>query len=217
MTKSGVPTRRAVLMAPLALLGACVGGSRLAPPSQGGPAWLELRTERFKVLTDLGRRGAERVIAELERVYALLAKATDYGSDREALATRVFAFRTYDELQQFIPSRTTGLYTNRLKEEGDSFPTLLIHGNLEDFGRTLFAHELAHRFMGSALGPAGPWLHEGLAEYYSTVHGTPDALVVGDLDGENVCASGKPWRLPATSSIPANGCSFRACPPRLAW
>jgi hypothetical protein len=149
------------------------------------------------MLTDVSRRDAEFVLAELDRVYELLAVATGYGADSEVLETRVFVFRTSDELQQFIPSGSSGMYTDSLKNEaGTRVPTLLIHATFEDFGRTLFAHELAHRFMGSVIGPAYPWLHEGLAQYYSTVHGTPERLVVGDRDADNVAAAGTPWSTP---------------------
>jgi hypothetical protein len=175
----------------------CLGGGKLAPPSKGGPPWIELRSERFRVLTDLGRRDAEYRLAELDRVYELLAMATGYGTDSEALETRVFLFRNRDELQQFIPSRSSGMFTDALESpEGTRVPTLLIAATSEDFGRILFAHELAHRFMGRVIGQAPPWLHEGLAQYFSTVHGTPDKLVVGDRDAENVAAAGQPWSVP---------------------
>jgi hypothetical protein len=148
-------------------------------------------------LTDLGRRSAEQVLAELDRVYGLLATATGYGLDSEARETRVFLFRNGDELQQFIPSRSSGMYTDGLvSEDGSRVPTLLIHATFESYGRTLFAHELAHRFMGSVIGRAHPWLHEGLAQYFSTVHGTPENLIVGDRDADNVAAAGKPWSAP---------------------
>jgi hypothetical protein len=197
MNERGVQMRRGLLLSLVGAAVGCVGGNQLAPPSKGGPPWLELRSERFRVLTDLGRRDAEYVIAELDRVYGLLAKATGYGPDKEVLDTRVFVFRTYDELQKFIPSRSGGMYTDSLEsDDGTSVHTLLIHGTFERYGRTMFAHELAHRFMRSAIGRAHPWLHEGLAQYYSTVHGTPEAPVVGDRDGENVAAAGKPWSAP---------------------
>jgi hypothetical protein len=193
----GVQTRRGVVLSLLTLALGCVGGAQLAPPSKGGPPWLELRSPRFQVLTDLGSRDAEFVIASLDRVYELLALATGYGPNQEPLATRVFVFRTYDELQKFIPSRSGGMYVDGLKsEEGTSVPTLLIYGTFEAYGRTMFAHELAHRFMHVVVGDAHPWLHEGLAQYYSTVHGTPEELVVGDRDAENVAGAGRPWSAP---------------------
>jgi hypothetical protein len=109
----------------------------------------------------------------------------------------VFVFRTYEELQKFVPSRLGGMYVDGLKSpDGTSVPTLLIYGTFEAYGRTTFAHELAHRFMHSVIGDGHPWLHEGLAQYYSTVHGTPADLVLGDRDPENVAAAGKPWSAP---------------------
>ena len=192
----GVPTRRGVVLSLVTLPLGCVGGGQLAPPSKGGPPWLELRSSRFQVLTDLGSRDAEFVIARLDHVYELLAKATGYGQEK-AVETRVFVFRTYEELQQFIPSRLGGMYVDGLKSpDGTSVPTLLIYGTFDGYGRTTFAHELAHRFMHGVIGDAHPWLHEGLAQYYSTVHGTPAELVLGDRDAENVAAAGKPWSAP---------------------
>ena len=197
MRERGVPARRGLVLLLLSLPVACVGVNRLEPPSKGGPPWLELRSERFQMLTDLGRRDAEYVIAELDRVYELLATVTGYGLHKEALETRVFVFRTYDELQKFIPSRSGGMFTNALvSDEGTRVPTLLIHGGFEDYSRTMFAHELSHRFMRNVIGAGRPWLHEGLAQYFSTVHGTPEEPVVGDRDRDNVAAAGTPWSAP---------------------
>jgi hypothetical protein len=196
MMVRGVQTRRGIVLSLLLLPLGCVGGGQLAPPSKGGPPWLELRSPRFQVLTDLGSRDAEFVIARLEHVYELLAKATGYGQEN-AVATRVFVFRTYEELQTFVPSRLGGMYVDGLKSpDGTSVPTLLIYGTFEAWSRTTFAHELAHRFMHRVIGDGHPWLHEGLAQYYSTVHGTPAELVLGDRDADNVAAAGKPWSAP---------------------
>jgi tetratricopeptide (TPR) repeat protein len=179
----------------VALSGCLAGHAELAPASAGGNAWSELKTDHFRIVTDLKERDAVNVLAEYEHVYQLLVSATHLSSAQGSLQapsfeTQAVVFRDYDELHPFVPAQMVGIYQSSLPNEIEGVPTILASGTLSPFGRVLFAHELAHRFNHVALGAMPVWLNEGLAEYYSTIRGEVSAPVVGESDPENVAAAG---------------------------
>ncbi len=181
----------------MAVLGlACIGQhAELAPASAGGNAWSELTTAHFRLVTDLRERDAVNVLAEYEHVYELLSSVTHISGVHGSTAapsfkTQAVVFRSYDELQPFVPPQMVGTYQSSLPNDIEGVPTILASGTLSPFGRVLFAHELAHRFNHAALGATPVWLNEGLAEYYSTIRGEVSAPVVGESDPDNVVAAG---------------------------
>ncbi len=180
----------------LLLGGGCLGPrAEIASPSAGGNAWEELKSEHFLLVTDLQNRDAERVLAEYERTYALLASATHVAYAARAMElpsfqTHAVTFRDLGELQPFIPAQMVGVYRESLPNEIEAVPTILASGTLSPFGRVTLAHELAHRFNHVALGSMPVWLNEGLAQYYSTIRGEVNDPVIGESDPENVVAAG---------------------------
>ena len=162
----------------------------LRAPAAGGDAWLEYRSEHFRLMSDLPQRDALNVLAEYEHVYALLADATLHGASAPSFVTQAVVFRTAGELQPFVPANIAGVYEPHLPNEPEGEPTMLVSGTLSPFGRTLFAHELTHRFNYVALGTMSTWLNEGLAQYYSTIRGEIADPVIGESDPQHVAASG---------------------------
>ncbi len=179
----------------LFLCGCLNAHTELAPASAGGNAWQELDSDHFRVVTDLKERDAVNVLAEYEHVYDLLVAATHVseagGSTAEpSFETQSIVFRTYDELQPFVPAQIVGQYRSVLPNDIEGVPTILASGTVSPFGRVTLAHELAHRFNHVALGTMPVWLNEGLAQYYSTIRGDVAHPVVGESDPDNVAASG---------------------------
>lgn len=177
-----------------ALLG-CLGNSEISAPSAGGGEWVELRSAHFQLVTDLARRDATNAVAEYEHLYRLLATATNLSTALRSMelptfTTRAIAFRNSDELRQFVPPRVAGLYLATLPNEVESEPTMLVSGTVSPFARTVFAHELTHRFNAVTLGATPAWLNEGLAQYYSTIRGDEASPIIGESDPDNVVAAG---------------------------
>jgi len=135
------------------------------------------------------------VVAEYEHVCQLLAKATFPNAAPPDFLTQGVAFRTFDGLRPYVPAQAGGVYEWSLPDDVEHTPTMLVFGTLSPFGRTLFAHELAHRFNRVSLGAMPVWLNEGLAEYYSTIRGDVSNPIVGESDPENVVGLGVYLRL----------------------
>lgn len=185
------------MLAVCALLFACVGQRPgLKTPGQGGAEWLELRSPHFVLRTDLTREQAERVFATLEHRYALLERVIFGGQAPTPLVTQVVAFREESELREFVPPPVWGRFYSRLPNDVEPEPTLLIFGELSSPSRVVFVHELAHRFNDAALGSMPVWANEGLAQYYSTLRGTIDEPIVGEVDPEHGFAPGSVFSRP---------------------
>ncbi len=181
----------------LSLLGGgCLNAhTELAPASAGGNAWQELDSDHFRLITDLKERDAVNVLAEYEHTYQLLAEVSHVSSMVGSTAglsfkTQSISFRSYDELQPFVPAQIVGQYRSELPNDIEAVPTILTSGTVSPFGRVTLAHELAHRFNHVALGAMPVWLNEGLAQYYSTIRGDVSSPVVGESDPDNVAAAG---------------------------
>jgi len=180
-----------MVTAALSMLAGCVGPAQpVQTPSSGGNPWFEYSSEHFEISSDLSPPDALSVLAEYELAYHLLERVTLRSVSGPALKTHAIVFRTIDELHQFVGPNLGGLYCESLPDDIDGSPVTLVFGSLSPFGRTLFAHELTHRFNHLTMGSLPPWLDEGLAQYYSTVRGTVDAPIVGESDPTNVAASG---------------------------
>jgi tetratricopeptide (TPR) repeat protein len=168
----------------------CIGQREAQPPSAGGNPWAELTTPHFQLYTDLAPEAARNVVTEYEHVYQLLAKATFGNTAAPEFLTQGVVFRTFEELHPYVPAQAGGVYKWSLPDDIEHTPTMLVFGTLSPFGRTLFAHELAHRFNRVSLGAMPVWLNEGLAEYYSTIRGDVESPIVGESDPQNVVGLG---------------------------
>jgi len=179
------PTRRAWLLLGLAAVGCLKQGSTSAV--QSGEPWAELRSQHFKVMSDLGEEQANLVIGSFEETYDLLGKVVFGGSAVPSFETNALIFEREQDLRQFVGDGFGGQYMPWLPNDVEPAPTVLASGTLSPFARLLFTHELTHRFNHVALGPTPTWLNEGLADYYSTIRGEGDAAVVGEIDPRYMC------------------------------
>jgi hypothetical protein len=119
----------------MALCGCLGGHPELAPASAGGNAWSELKTDHFRIVTDLKERDAVNVLAEYEHVYELLVSATHLSGAQGSLQapsfeTQAVVFRDYEELHPFVPAQMVGTYQPSLPNEIEGVPTILASGTL---------------------------------------------------------------------------------------
>jgi tetratricopeptide (TPR) repeat protein len=150
---------------------------------------MELRSSHFVLLTDLEQAEAQRISAELERLYDLLAAAILPHQQAPRFETRAVVFKNAEDWMEFSSGYAGGLFRSRLPDDVDPLPTLMSRGAISRELRTTLAHELTHRMCRVALGRHSTWLGEGLAQYYSTIAGEPKKPIVGETD-PLVAASG---------------------------
>ena len=136
------------------------------------------------------------MIGRLEQTYALLAHEIFPASRAPDFETEVVCFQGEDELREFLPPPLDGLYVKSSPNDLEALPRISLYGGISPRNQLVIAHELTHRFNHVALGSMPVWLNEGLAGYYSTIRGTVDAPVVGELDPDNGYASGSVWSRP---------------------
>lgn len=151
-------------------------------PEAGGPQWTALESPHFEMMTDDDPETARKVLASFEHTYALLHDTVFQTRKQADVRTRIISFQSSSELKMIVGSDAAGIYTPRLPNDLQEYPTLLVRSEADRFNRALFAHELAHRFNDVVFGGLPVWLEEGLADYYSTIHGNVGAVKLGDID-----------------------------------
>lgn len=188
----GSGCRRVVMLSALIVVGGagCLIRGSLKSPAEGGTQWVELRSNHFRLMTDLDADDAEGVVRAFEQGYARLGRVLFGDRAVPDFATQVIAFRSEGEFREFRAPPLSGQYLGQLPNDLEATPTMLIYGGMSPENRILFTHELAHRFNHVALPAIPIWLNEGLAEYYSTVRGDVDRPVVGELDPRYGFAAG---------------------------
>jgi len=170
---------RTTLVLGVVFAAGCIVHAPLELPTDSGTNWSEIKSKHFKLVTDLDAEDADSVIRTFERTYGLLGKALFAGAAAPDFETHVLAFRTAEELHEFLPPPYGGGYMARLPNDIQSTPTVVMAGKPSPATRILLAHELTHRFNHVAFPSMPLWLNEGLAEYYSTLRGDIDHPVVG--------------------------------------
>jgi tetratricopeptide (TPR) repeat protein len=138
-------------------------------PAQGGHAWLEVATERFVLRTDLDEPLARSAAHDFEAAYLYLEQVAFPGYTHPARRLDIVVFRDQGEFHAFWPRDMRGLYVDRPPQDLERAPTMVLYGDLHGDAREVFLHELTHRFIARAYGWAPPWMHEGLAGYFSTM------------------------------------------------
>lgn len=149
------------------LLAAC---HRLLPGSarcsaSGGTQWRELRSRHFVVDTDLDPAAAAALVADLERIQALVTVALA-GEPREIPGyVRVIAPARVATFSSLVPPRAGGYFAIGMLGE----PTVLLHPVALRRDPEVIAHELAHHFAWYFFPRQPRWFAEGLAQFVQTV------------------------------------------------
>jgi len=143
----------------------------LTCPEHGGPAWTEVASPHFRVLTDQSPAVAERISHSLEETWAAFEKLWGVGMVGRGAPTGRVDFVAFDRKEDFVEvsslPRSKAIFCER-QTELDPQPTIVSWGPLGENARNVLQHELAHRFVRNTIQFAPVWLNEGLAEYFST-------------------------------------------------
>ena len=166
--------RRVLLLA--LLCAACSHRQRLP---DGSLAFLEVRSEHFRLRSDLPEAEARKAVVELERVrnaflVSLFSPDLDAGAPLE-----VVALADIEEMGEFAPPRTLGFFA----QSATGHRMIALSGD-DPAGSVVLRHELGHHLLFLAIPRQPRWFAEGVACYLETTRydRSRGQWVVGELD-----------------------------------
>lgn len=181
----------------LPVLGLMLGCSGLMPaltsPALGGAPWTEVASKHFVLWTDLDPDEGQEALAEFEGMYTVLEDTAFPSRGDPPSPMNIVLFAREKDYYQFAPTETTAVFVPALPNDLDEVATMLMFGGLVEQTRLTFQHELTHVFIRQSLGWAPPWLHEGLAEYYSTLRVHDGFVYVGEPLPHRGITLGSDW------------------------
>lgn len=131
--------------------------------------WIELRTANFTLFSNAGEKTVQRVGEDLERLRDALSQLVPGLSLSSPSPTYIFVFKN---AETFRPYQRT--YNGKSVEAGGYFLSRQLANyvavNTDQHGdeRLIIYHEYLHYLLRNNYASLPLWLHEGLAEYYST-------------------------------------------------
>jgi Protein of unknown function (DUF1570) len=147
----------------LALMVAC--GPVIPPlPAQGGPAWLELRSEHFTLWTDASAERGRELMHELETRRQLLMTAMNRAPSKAR--SFVIALRSVRETGVYLPGMAIAASWDARNPTGE--PGILLATTSDDDQHVL-SHELTHVISFGIIRNQPHWLAEGIATYFEMV------------------------------------------------
>lgn len=153
-------------------------------PCPAGDGWRTVISKHFVVYTDRSPKILREAAASLEEIYGALAQlplANPGKAGPPAGRITVVIFSSKEDFRQLFPDeRFTGWY----REVDNGFASLPMIALTQELGadvREPIVHELTHRFLRHAAPGAPTWLHEGMADYLSSLHIRPPDVIVGEV------------------------------------
>lgn len=144
---------------PVLLLLGCSAVIRL--PSQGGPAWFEVRSEHFTLWTDATPERGQEIVREMERRRQVILAAMRNPGSRTR--TFVIALRDRLEADEYLRVNSEAMAWDADNPTGQ--PGILMAA--DDGNRRIVAnHEMAHVFSFEVVAHQPRWLSEGIAQYF---------------------------------------------------
>ena len=159
-----------------------LGALLLAAPARALPAksdsWIELRTANFTLFSEAGEPDTRRVGADLERLRDALSQLSPGLALDAPYPTWIYVFKNAASFQPYQQ-----LYDGRPRDSGGYFMSrsqgnyVTVDGNHRGNQTGIVYHEYIHYVTRNANLPL--WLHEGLAEYYSTFQADKNEARIG--------------------------------------
>ncbi len=160
--------------------------------------WIEARSHHFTVRTELDQNSARATTSELEKYYAAFEQVAYPHQPKPTFRFDVVVLDEKKELEDLGYARPDGVLLNRRDASLEEHLTMVVYGALDDTAsdstRTLFLHELAHRFTTFYFPSAPVWLQEGLSVLFETLEIEGDEVVVGRAPSDKIFAN-QPWRI----------------------
>ncbi|HEX4960685.1 MAG TPA: tetratricopeptide repeat protein [Thermoanaerobaculia bacterium] len=148
------------------------------PPRQ--EPWIEVRTAHFTLFSNAAEKDVRRVGADLERLRDALSQLSPGLALNAPTPSWTFVFKN---AASFLPYQR--LYGGKPLDSGGYFLAqgqgnyLAVDGNPRGRQTEIVYHEYFHYVARNNYGELPLWLHEGLAEYYSTFQVSKDEARVG--------------------------------------
>jgi tetratricopeptide (TPR) repeat protein len=150
-----------------------------ALPQKRDP-WIELRTASFTILSNADERRTRAYGADLERLRDALDQISPGLALSSPVPTYVFvfkdtvSFRPYQKDYKGEPLEAGGYFLSRPLAS-----YLVISADPAGEPQPVLYHEFIHHVMRNNYAHLPLWLHEGIAEYYSTFKVGPDEVRIG--------------------------------------
>ena len=147
------------------------------------PAWTEVRSPHFTVVSDAGWLQTEDAARTLEEAAAVFRAVLPSASERDIPPTTVLALRNSDAFRELVPEFWQDHHAHNdglAFRSGDSlFVAARLEPSQEVVKETLY-HEYFHVFCSSYHSTLPLWLSEGLAAFYSTAQVAGRDIVLGN-------------------------------------
>lgn len=142
--------------------------------------WIAVHTASFTLFSDAGERRTRQIGADLERLRDALAQLSPGLTLTSPMPTFIYVFQDRPSFQPY-----QRLYNGQPVDSGGYFlgrqfaNYIAINGDQPGDGRALIYHEYLHYVMNNNYSALPLWLHEGLAEYYSTFQVSAQEAEIG--------------------------------------
>jgi hypothetical protein len=133
-------------------------------PSEGGPRWMEVRSEHFRLWTDDSLERGQKLVRDLERRREVIASAM--GAPASRAMAFVVSVRSTRERAVYVALDFVGVAWGPHNPTGQ--PGILIAADHNDRDHVV-SHELAHVVTLGWFANLPPWLSEGIATYFEMV------------------------------------------------
>ena len=129
-------------------------------PSEGGPSWIEVRSQHFTLWTDAsGRRGRE-LIRDMEHHWEVIGRAMNAPQGTHSF---VIALRDGTEIAAYLPR---GVVAAVWDSDGPTLqPGIVLSAYAHDYDHVI-SHELTHVISSGIIANQPHWLSEGIATYF---------------------------------------------------
>jgi tetratricopeptide (TPR) repeat protein len=133
------------------------------------PAWIEIHSTHFTVITDAGEKKGREVALRFEQMRAVFGSLLMKDRLNDSLPLTILAFkndRTYYQsapLRQGQPINVPGFFV-----PGDDQNFFVLNLFEEESWRAI-AHDFAHRLLNYNYPTVQGWFDEGIAEYFSSI------------------------------------------------
>ena len=153
----------------------------------GEPAWIEIRSPNFSVVTDAGESRGREVALRFEQMRAVFGALMSKAKVNLPVPLQIVAFRSTKEMRQFAPlwkgkpTDVAGLFQGS-SDRG----FIMLDMSVEEPWQVVF-HEYAHQLLnGNISAELQPWYEEGFAEYFSTIKVDGKKADVGGFSQNNL-------------------------------
>src|ERR1700678_3855307 len=137
------------------------------------PAWRLARSEHFEIYAQSNDQRAQAILLWFEQLRAFFQQQGG-GKAGSPAPVRVIVFASEQEYQPYRLRSTADAYY-----VGSGSQDFIVMGTDDPARFGLAAHEYAHLVMRTSGAALAPWLKEGLAELFATLHITEHATELG--------------------------------------